>query len=272
MASQPFNLEKSQTDLSYAEKLYFQTIQQSSNCQSELIYRLALTLFAEGNPLLLDNKYQHLQKLLESANDFYNQNTSTFIMRLLIKQFQNDPKILKHHILNLYKVEANVRGDTMLKNLLGSDLQNRELQHVGLAYYKKNMLQNEYAEQLASYLEKNFTDHNAWVELGNIYEENLDFEKAIHCYEELLLLKPNDMRVFTKLGQLYFTQGTQSKMEIAKKYFCYVLTNQQDNLRALYGLKNVLEFTVETANEKRNSQNRKLKKLVEKKLKELDSF
>ena len=272
MSTPSFDLEKSQTTPSYTESLYFKAIQSPSNHQSELIYRLVLTLFAKNNPLVLENKYQHLQKLLESANDLHNLNTSSYIIRALIKHFEKDPRILKHHVLNLYKVGADVRGDSMLKTLLGADQQNRDLQHVGLAYFKKNMLQHEYAKKLADYLEKNFTDVDAWVELGNIYEENLDFDKATHCYEEVLLLKPNDMRVFMKLGQLYFTQGTQSKMEIAKKYFCYVLTIQGDNLRALYGLKNVLEFTVEGANQKRNVQNRKLKKLVEMKIKEFDGF
>ena len=273
MTSLPsFNLKKSKTDSLFAQALYFNTLKAPSNSQSELIFRLTLTLLADKNSLLLENKYQHLQKLLESATDLCNMSTSCHGIRILIKEFQKEPRILKNHILNLYKVGADVRGDSILKSLLASDQQNKLLQHVGLAYYKKNMLSNEFAEKLVSYLEINFTDHKAWIELASIYEENLDFVKATHCYEEILLLQPNDMRVFVKLGQLYFTQGTTPKLEIAKKYFCFVLTNQQDNLRALHGLKNVLEFTPSGANENKNLQNRKLQKLVQAKLKELDSF
>ena len=267
-----FSLKKSQTDTSFAQQLYFQTISNPSNCESELVYRLAMTLFANKNPLLMENKYQHLQKILESATDLCHISTSCHAIRVLNNQFKKEPRILRNHVLNLYKVGADTRGDSVLKSLLVSDQQNRSLQHVGLSYYKKNMLPNEYAEKLINYLEANFTDHKAWIELGNIYEENLDFVKATHCYEEILLLQPNDMRIFIKLGQLYFTQGTTPKLEIAKKYFCYVLTNQQDNLRALHGLKNVLEFTPSGGNEKKNSQNRKLKKLVDEKLKEFDAF
>ena len=267
-----FDLQKSQNDMSFAKALYFDTLKTPVNCQSELIFRLSLSLFANKNSHLIQNKYQHLQKLLESATDLCNMSTSCHGIRILIKQFQKEPRILKNHILNLYKVGADVRGDSILKSILASDQQNRELQHVGLAYYKKNMLSNEFAEKLISYLEINFTDHKAWIELASLYEENLDFVKATHCYEEILLLQPNDMRIFIKLGQLYFTQGTTPKLEIAKKYFSFVLTNQQDNLRALHGLKNVLEFTPSGSNEKKNSQNKKLQKLVEAKLKELDSF
>lgn len=267
-----FSLKKSKTDQSYAQDLYFQILRKPSNSQSELTFRLAITLFANDDAQLKENRYQHFQKLLESCTDLFNTNSSSVLIRVLIKQFEKEPRILKHHILNLYKIGDTVRGDSILKSLLSSDQQNRDLQHIGLAFYKKNMLNNEYVEKLVSYLEGNFTDVDAWIELGNLYEKNLDFDKAVHCYEEVLLLKPNDMRVFMKLGQLYFTQGTAPKLEVAKKYFCFVLTNQQDNLRALHGLKNVLEFTPSGNNPKVNNQNKKLKKLVNKKLKEFDLF
>jgi tetratricopeptide (TPR) repeat protein len=267
-----FSLKKTQTDLSYSQNLYFEILRNPTNSQSELVFRLALTLFSEENKHLKENRYQHFQKTLEACTDLFNMSTSSVFIRILIKKFEREPRVLKQHILNLYKIGDDVRGDSILKSLLSSDQQNRDLQHIGLAYYKKNMLNNEYVDKLIEYLEINFTDSKAWIELGNLFERNLDFEKAVKCYEEVLLLNPNDMRLFIKLGQLYFTLGTNAKLEIARKYFCYVLTNQQDNLRALYGLRNVLEFTGNSANPKTNAQNKKLKMLVEKKLKQFDTF
>lgn len=267
-----FDFKRSESDPKYAQEVYFETIDGKHNCQSELVFRLGVGLFAGGNRHLEANQYQHLHRLLEAASELQNMSVSSRVLHALNRQFQRDPEILRHYILTLYKLGADTHGDSMLKGLLAGDLQNRALQHTGLAYYKKNMLETEYVEELAKYLAKNFTDRAAWVELGNLYEKNLDFERATHCYEEVLLLRPNDLRVFVKLGQLLFTQGSQPKLEIAKKYFCHVLTQRPDDLRALHGLRNVLQFTAKSAHEKKNLQVRKLGKLVDAKLKELDPF
>ena len=272
MAINNFDLSKSIKNMNYTEDLYCKVLQTPSNCQSELVLRLAITLFSKNNGLLSENPFQHLNEIMRASSDLYNMSTSRRIIKILNTKFKENPKVFECHIKNLLKASANTQADSFLNHLLEKDLKNEKFNHLKLAYYKKNMTQEEYIDKLIQYLLVNFTDDKVWLELVEMYEVNLDFDKAIFCMEEILLLRPNDARIYIKLAELYFTLGSLPKFEIAKKYFCYVLIHQDDNLRALYGLKNTLEFIEKTSPPKFSGRDKKLLKMVLQKISDLDKF
>ena len=272
MALNQFDLKKSLNDITYTENLYCDVLRTPCNSQSELVMRLAITLFTKNSKLINDNPYQHLKELMDAATDLYNIRTSRKIIAVLNKQFEKNPDVLLKHISNLYKVGANTQADSYLNHLIDGDRQNSALNHLNLAYYKKNMTECEYIDKLVEYLAVNFVDDKVWLELTSYYEKNLDFEKAIFCMEEVLMIRPNDLKIYIKLAELNFTLGSVQKFEISKKYFCYVLTNQEDNLRALYGLQNTLVFTQKMNFDAFSKKDEKLLKLVNKKIMDLDKF
>jgi len=59
---------------------------------------------------------------------------------------------------------------------------------------------------------KKFTDHNpkdveAWIQLGNLYFDSENFEKAINAYQKSLALKPDNANVLTDMGVMYRRSG-----------------------------------------------------------------
>lgn len=266
-----FDLKKSQTDETYVENLYCQTLRTPSNYQSELILRLALQLFANDNTLVRTNPYQHLEKMMKESLKMKHLKLTRIAENMLYKNFKEDDKIMVNHLMLLYMAGATTRADAMLEKLKSKDMRSLELAHVKLAYYKSLMTRSEYIEELKEHLQKEFMDADGWLELAQLYEENMDFQNAVFCYEEVLLLKADDIRLYSKLGELYFTLGEAGNWVIAKKYFSHVLLQQADNLRALYGLRNALKF-LNQENEKPSRLDLKLQKQVEKKIKALDRF
>lgn len=54
---------------------------------------------------------------------------------------------------------------------------------------------------------QNPDDVSAWVELGNLYFDSSNYQKAIEAYNKSLALNPNDANVITDLGVMYRRSG-----------------------------------------------------------------
>lgn len=80
-------------------------------------------------------------------------------------------------------------------------------------------------------------DAGSWAELGEIYLSMCDYQAAVHCYEELVLLDSRNAHYHCRLGESLYSIGGQSVLT-ARKHFTISLNFQcaKINLRALYGL------------------------------------
>lgn len=58
----------------------------------------------------------------------------------------------------------------------------------------------EYIEKLNAHVEGNPSDIEAWQEMGIIYLESANFQKAGYCYEELITINPRNDHYFVRLG------------------------------------------------------------------------
>ena len=269
--STPFDQARIQNEELYTEDLYCQTLRTPSNHQGELILRLATRLFAQDNSLIAQNPYQHLERLMTESLKMKNLKLSKMIEYKLYEKFNDIPKLMTNHLYLLYMSGATAQAESMLEKLRSRDMRSLPLAHARLAQLKSLMTRAEYMEELKNHLKIEFMDAEAWLELTQLYEANLDFKNAVFCLEEVVLLRSDDIRLYLKLGELYFTLGSAGNWVISKKYFSHVLLQQSDNLRALYGLKNTLKFLIE-ANEKPSKADLKLQKQVLSRLKALDKF
>ncbi len=68
------------------------------------------------------------------------------------------------------------------------------------------------------------------------------FDRAIYCYEEILLIDPQRFHLYCKLAELHFTIGKQVNLVVAKKYFCFLLSINGLALRPLLGLLRTCEL------------------------------
>jgi cytochrome c-type biogenesis protein CcmH/NrfG len=95
---------------------------------------------------------------------------------------------------------------------------------------KDNML-----DALKDEVERNPANAGAWVQLGHLYFDRDETEKAIHAYEKSLELSPDNTNVLTDLGIMYRRSGNPKK---AIELFDRViqLDPQQENARFNKGI------------------------------------
>jgi len=90
---------------------------------------------------------------------------------------------------------------------------------------------------LTQYLELFSIDVDAWEELGELHVKNGGLREAAYCYEEVLILEPENFRHFTTVAEVYYSLGGKENFLLARKYYAHSLwLNKDQNLRSLYGL------------------------------------
>jgi len=78
------------------------------------------------------------------------------------------------------------------------------------------------------------SDEAGWTELALLYCQQQAWELAAFCYEELLLLVPEQPLYHCRYAELLYAAG---KYELARQYFAQSVELKPDNnLRALYGI------------------------------------
>lgn len=58
--------------------------------------------------------------------------------------------------------------------------------------------------ELTKYLVSFPQDGEAWLEMADIYLEELNYKKALFCYEEVLMLNANDEHIIVKIAEVLF--------------------------------------------------------------------
>jgi tetratricopeptide (TPR) repeat protein len=91
-------------------------------------------------------------------------------------------------------------------------------------------------EELVSYLDVWMTDHEAWLELADMYIMSEQHHFAAHCLEECILLQPYHYAHHCKYAEIMYTLGGRDDIETARKHFQQSLELKEDNVRAVYGL------------------------------------
>ncbi|KAJ3054435.1 ER membrane complex subunit 2 [Rhizophlyctis rosea] len=88
--------------------------------------------------------------------------------------------------------------------------------------------------RLKTYADTFMQDTECWSQLASLYLSENMYEQAAFCYEELLMLKPQNHLYYIRYADLVATLG---RWEVAVKYYCAALELTADNVRALYGLR-----------------------------------
>ncbi|KAF7730080.1 ER membrane complex subunit 2 [Apophysomyces ossiformis] len=94
--------------------------------------------------------------------------------------------------------------------------------------------EHEAIDALTKYLDTYYDDHEAWLELCDLYLMHHSYDQAAFCCEELLLLQPANHIFHLKYAELMYTMNN---LPLALKQYCKVLELCTDHVRALYGLR-----------------------------------
>lgn len=79
-------------------------------------------------------------------------------------------------------------------------------------------------------------DHQAWQLMADIYMKTHNFQKAIYCWEEMLLANPNNFLYNLKIAECYYSIGGGDNLVLARKFFSKVIEQNDTCVRAIWGL------------------------------------
>ncbi|MFO0116073.1 MAG: tetratricopeptide repeat protein [bacterium] len=96
---------------------------------------------------------------------------------------------------------------------------------------------------LNKYVEVNQEDHEAWLELSDIYASKGNYSKAIFCIEEVLSANPKNYLLNLRYAEILYSSHRQDRIGdllLARKYFSHAAILKEDEkepcVRALLGL------------------------------------
>lgn len=102
-----------------------------------------------------------------------------------------------------------------------------------IAMHKQRGRTAEAVEAINSYLETFSTDTDVWHELAELYIEAGSLQRAVFCFEELMVSNPRSMYHLLTYAELLYSTG---ELELSRKYFSLAAYLDGACLRALWGL------------------------------------
>jgi len=96
---------------------------------------------------------------------------------------------------------------------------------------------SEAIKELSRFVQVFSGDEAAWVELSELYISSAQYAMAKFCFEELILIKPENYLFHLQYAEVLYTLGGKKDFETARQYYAQSLElKPENNLRALYGL------------------------------------
>jgi len=202
---------------------------------SEEVVEMWLDVLSQNTHKISDEQWLIHEQVCLAALDCHRLDIAQECLYALDQQFPGSLRVRK---LRAMEFEALERFDDALK-LYDSILQHDESNSV---IYKRKVAvlkaQNKVADaikELTDYLKKFMSDHEAWMELADMYLSEQDYLKAAFCVEELLLFNPHNHLYHQRYAEIQYTIGGFENMELARAYFAQSIKLNPKNMRSLYG-------------------------------------
>ena len=111
-----------------------------------------------------------------------------------------------------------------------------------VAVYRAQGRTDDAINELNEYLATFINDNEAWMQLGELYLSQLDYARAAHCYEELLVAQPMNAQFAVRYADVRYTQGGLDNVDAARTYFVHAAklgAGSGGGQRAIWGVLHV---------------------------------
>jgi len=173
----------------------------------------------------------------------------SYTLRHLTKRFPTSTRVERLKGIGQESIkdwgEAKKTYDKLLKDKPEDTVTHKRL----IAMFKQRGQVPEAVQAINTYLETFSTDCEVWHELAELYIEHGLLQRAVFCFEELMVANPRSMYNILTYAELLYSTG---ELELSRKYFALAAHLDGACLRALWGLVTVNSMLAEKdkANEK----------------------
>jgi len=156
-----------------------------------------------------------------------------YTFKQLTKKFPSSMRV--ERLRGIYKesVEDWAEAKKIYKKILQDKPEDTVTHKRLIAMYKQRGRTAEAIDAINIYLDTFSTDTEVWHELAELYIESCSLQRAVFCFEELMVSNPRSMYHVLTYAELLYSTGD---FELSRKYFCLASYLDGTNLRALWGL------------------------------------
>uniref|UniRef100_A0A914UJR3 ER membrane protein complex subunit 2 n=1 Tax=Plectus sambesii TaxID=2011161 RepID=A0A914UJR3_9BILA len=202
---------------------------------SEEVVELWQTVLQKNETRLGEEVWAIYEQVFVALLDCGDMNHSRELLEKLYQRFPSSQRVRKLNAL--YKEAAGHFEEALdiYDKLLEVDATNPVYRKRKIAVLLGQQKRVEAIEELIEYLKTFLNDKEAWLQLSSLYLAELDYAKAAHCMEEVILSQPYEADYLVRYADIKYTQGGLENIEIAKQYFIQASRLNPSSLRAAYG-------------------------------------
>ncbi|KAK3823201.1 MAG: hypothetical protein J3Q66DRAFT_331091 [Benniella sp.] len=212
-----------------------QDLRASAERKPDIVVRLGKSLVETGAVLKLDaDAWLVYEQVAIAALDVGDDALAVKCIEALGRRFPGSARVRRLEGMRLEAAGKLSEAGEIYKEILREDETNV------LAAKRQVMLLHtmgrfpEAIDALVKYLDINYTDFEGWLQLADLYLEQLMYSQAGFCMEEAIMLQPQNHIFHLKYAEILYSQDS---VGLALKQFCRVVELCKDHVRGLYGIK-----------------------------------
>lgn len=156
-----------------------------------------------------------------------------YCINKLTKKFPKSLRVERLKGLQLESKQDWAEARTVYNKILAEKPEDTACAKRIMAILKQQGKQQEAIEAMVTYLDIHSTDHEVWHELAELYIEAGALQRAVYCFEELMVSNPRSIYHIITYAELLYSTGD---FELSRKYYSLACYIDGSNLRALWGL------------------------------------
>jgi len=178
-----------------------------------------------------------------------------FCIKKLLKKFPTSTRV--ERLKGIYKesLQEWSEAKTIYLGILKDKPEDTTTHKRLIAMHKQRGKPAEAIDAISTYLDTFCTDSEVWHELAELYIEVGSLQRAVFCFEDLILSNPRSMYFLLTYAELLYSTGD---MELSRKYYCLASHLDGGCLRALWGL---IAVSTEIEKKAKDTPNEKMSQL-----------
>ncbi|KAG0287893.1 ER membrane complex subunit 2 [Linnemannia gamsii] len=212
-----------------------QDLRASAERKPDVVVRLGKPLIDSGAVLKLDtDAWLVYEQVAIAALDIGDDGLSLKCIYALETKFPGSARVRRLKGMQLEAIGKLAEAGEVYKAILEEDETNVLASKRQVMLLRAMGLPSEAISALVKYLDVNYTDFEGWLQLADLYLDELMYAQAAFCMEEVLMLQPQNHIFHLKYAEILYTQDN---FQLALKQFCRVVELCRDHVRGLYGIK-----------------------------------
>mmetsp|Transcript_63218 Transcript_63218/g.124521 ORF Transcript_63218/g.124521 Transcript_63218/m.124521 type:complete len:287 (+) Transcript_63218:88-948(+) len=174
-----------------------------------------------------------LEQVFLAAVDLGFEEWRDYCLKQLTKKFPSSVRVERLKGIQQESLEKWAEAKKIYEKILADKPEDTFTRKRLIAMLKQRGKIVEAIEAINTYLETFSTDAEVWHELAELYIEAGSLQRAVFCFEELVVSNPRSLYNVLSYAELLYSTGD---IELSRKYFSLAAYLDGNNLRALWGL------------------------------------